>query len=160
MSSIGGVIGTGLFVGTANSLSWGGPVGLLLGYIVMGSVVYCVMVTLGEMVCLLHVLDIYHVPDLHLCRLLSCQYLVVTSSWPSASLTLHFLLPWVGITGITGQLSVRPILSYFILTIADLLPFSPWYLNFLHFHFLSVLADIWHLFSRAFRRRRNNELLE
>lgn len=50
-SSIGGVIGTGLFVGTANSLMYGGPIGLLLGYIVMGTIVYCVMITLGEMVC-------------------------------------------------------------------------------------------------------------
>jgi amino acid transporter len=50
-SSIGGVIGTGLFVGTASSLANGGPVGLLLGYLVMGSIVYCVMITLGEMVC-------------------------------------------------------------------------------------------------------------
>jgi amino acid transporter len=49
--SIGGVIGTGLFVGTANSLANGGPVGLLLGYLVMGSIVFCVMITLGEMVC-------------------------------------------------------------------------------------------------------------
>ncbi|KAG2110934.1 amino acid permease [Suillus discolor] len=50
MISIGGVIGTGLFVGTANSLSYGGPIGLLLGYIVMGTIVYCVMISLGEMV--------------------------------------------------------------------------------------------------------------
>ncbi|KAH7883763.1 amino acid permease [Phlebopus sp. FC_14] len=50
MISIGGVIGTGLFIGTANSLSWGGPVGLLLGYITMGTIVFSVMVSLGEMV--------------------------------------------------------------------------------------------------------------
>ena len=43
-SSIGGVIGTGLFVGTANSLAHGGPVGLLLGYITMGTIVLAVMV--------------------------------------------------------------------------------------------------------------------
>ncbi|KAG2146553.1 amino acid permease [Suillus bovinus] len=55
MISIGGVIGTGLFVGTANSLRNGGPIGLLLGYIVMGSIVYCVMITLGEMVAYLPV---------------------------------------------------------------------------------------------------------
>jgi amino acid transporter len=30
---------------------YGGPIGLLLGYIVMGTIVYCVMITLGEMVC-------------------------------------------------------------------------------------------------------------
>ncbi|EKM83723.1 hypothetical protein AGABI1DRAFT_110353 [Agaricus bisporus var. burnettii JB137-S8] len=50
MISIGGVIGTGLFLGTANSLRDGGPVGLLLGYITMGSICYAVMVSLGEMV--------------------------------------------------------------------------------------------------------------
>ncbi|KAH0838461.1 amino acid permease [Lanmaoa asiatica] len=50
MISIGGVIGTGLFVGTANSLKNGGPVGLLLGYIAMGSIVLAVMVSLGEMI--------------------------------------------------------------------------------------------------------------
>ena len=43
--SIGGVIGTGLFLGTAGSLQAGGPVGLLLGYIVVGSMCYSVMVS-------------------------------------------------------------------------------------------------------------------
>ncbi|KAJ7638578.1 amino acid permease [Roridomyces roridus] len=50
MISIGGVIGTGLFLSTANSLRSGGPVGLLLGYLVMGTIVYSVMISLGEMV--------------------------------------------------------------------------------------------------------------
>ncbi|KAF9020416.1 hypothetical protein BDZ89DRAFT_1164231 [Hymenopellis radicata] len=50
MISIGGVIGTGLFVGTANGLVNGGPVGLLLAYIVTGSMCYCMMVSLGEMI--------------------------------------------------------------------------------------------------------------
>jgi len=50
MISIGGVIGTGLFVGTANSLQSGGPVGLWLGYIVVGSITFAVMVSLGEMI--------------------------------------------------------------------------------------------------------------
>ncbi|THH26398.1 hypothetical protein EUX98_g7790 [Antrodiella citrinella] len=50
MISIGGVIGTGLFLGTANSLAAGGPVGLLLGYVVTGTICYCVMVSLGEMI--------------------------------------------------------------------------------------------------------------
>ena len=39
MIAIGGAIGTGLFLGTANSLSNGGPIGLLLGYMVVGSIV-------------------------------------------------------------------------------------------------------------------------
>jgi amino acid transporter len=50
MISIGGVIGTGLFVGTGNSLANGGPVGLLLGYMAMGSITLAVMVSLGEMI--------------------------------------------------------------------------------------------------------------
>ncbi|KAJ6510097.1 amino acid permease, partial [Mycena vitilis] len=45
-----GVIGTGLFLSTANSLRFGGPVGLLLGYIAVGSITYSVMISLGEMV--------------------------------------------------------------------------------------------------------------
>ncbi|OBZ70521.1 Dicarboxylic amino acid permease [Grifola frondosa] len=44
-----GVIGTGLFLGTASGLRNGGPVGLLLGYCVVGSVCYTVMISLGEM---------------------------------------------------------------------------------------------------------------
>ncbi|KAF8211454.1 amino acid permease [Mycena galopus ATCC 62051] len=50
MISIGGVIGTGLFLGTATSLQRGGPVGLLLGYLAVGSITYSVMISLGEMV--------------------------------------------------------------------------------------------------------------
>ncbi|KAK0465379.1 amino acid permease [Desarmillaria tabescens] len=50
MISIGGVIGTGLFLGTATSLMNGGPVGLLLGYITVGTICWSVMVSLGEMV--------------------------------------------------------------------------------------------------------------
>ncbi len=63
MISIGGVIGTGkffdahptnfpsidilfpgLFLGTAGALSHGGPLGLFLGYIAMGTICYSVMV--------------------------------------------------------------------------------------------------------------------
>ncbi|KAF9480057.1 amino acid permease [Pholiota conissans] len=53
MISIGGVIGTGLFLGTANALANGGPVGLLLGYMLMGTICYSVMISLGEMVAFL-----------------------------------------------------------------------------------------------------------
>ncbi|EIM83349.1 amino acid permease [Stereum hirsutum FP-91666 SS1] len=53
MISIGGVIGTGLFLGTAKSLAHGGPIGLLLGYAVIGTICYSVMISLGEMVAFL-----------------------------------------------------------------------------------------------------------
>ena len=39
-----GVIGTGLFLSSANSLRNGGPVGLLLGYMIVGTICYSVMV--------------------------------------------------------------------------------------------------------------------
>ena len=41
-ASIGGVIGTGLFLGTATALHNGGPVGLLLGYSAIGSICFAV----------------------------------------------------------------------------------------------------------------------
>lgn len=44
MNILQGVIGTGLFVGTATALREGGPVGMLLAYIVVGSLCYTVMV--------------------------------------------------------------------------------------------------------------------
>ena len=43
-----GIIGTGLFLGTASALQSGGPVGMLLGYIVVGSLCYTVMVSYLE----------------------------------------------------------------------------------------------------------------
>ncbi|GJJ09791.1 hypothetical protein Clacol_004015 [Clathrus columnatus] len=50
MISIGGVIGTGLFLGTASPLRNGGPLGLLLGYMVVGSMCYSTMICVGEMI--------------------------------------------------------------------------------------------------------------
>ncbi|EGG10318.1 uncharacterized protein MELLADRAFT_34045 [Melampsora larici-populina 98AG31] len=49
MIAIGGTIGTGLFLGIGNALEKGGPLGLLLGYMVMGTVMYGMLVALGEM---------------------------------------------------------------------------------------------------------------
>ncbi|EFP90565.2 uncharacterized protein PGTG_16591 [Puccinia graminis f. sp. tritici CRL 75-36-700-3] len=50
MMAIGGTIGTGLFSGSGEALRNGGPVGLLLGHLVVGVVVYSMIVALGEMV--------------------------------------------------------------------------------------------------------------
>ncbi|KAF4119352.1 hypothetical protein GMORB2_4871 [Geosmithia morbida] len=47
--AIGGTIGTGLFLGTGTALSKAGPVSLLIAFIFVGSVVFSVMVALGEM---------------------------------------------------------------------------------------------------------------
>ena len=51
--ALGGVIGTGLFVGTSSTLSTCGPAGLLTSYIIISLVIYPVMNALGEMVCYL-----------------------------------------------------------------------------------------------------------
>ncbi|KAI9567927.1 amino acid permease [Boletus coccyginus] len=53
MISFGGIIGTGLFFGTASSLMNGGPLGLLLAYVFMGTICYATMVSLGEMIAFL-----------------------------------------------------------------------------------------------------------
>ncbi|KAH9944440.1 amino acid permease [Epithele typhae] len=50
MISIGGVIGTGLFLGSGSALAKGGPIGLLLGYLTVGTVCFSVMISLGEMI--------------------------------------------------------------------------------------------------------------
>ncbi|KAM0790147.1 hypothetical protein ACM66B_005468 [Microbotryomycetes sp. NB124-2] len=44
-----GAIGTGLVIGSGTGLSRGGPVGLFIGYLIMGAVCFCVMMSLGEM---------------------------------------------------------------------------------------------------------------
>ncbi|CAN6664415.1 basic amino-acid permease [Trichomonascus vanleenenianus] len=49
MISLGGTIGSGLFIGTADSLSQAGPVGALIGFLFMGSLAYSITQSLGEM---------------------------------------------------------------------------------------------------------------
>ncbi|KAI9567929.1 amino acid permease [Boletus coccyginus] len=49
MISIGGLMGTGLFFGTETSLKSGGPLGILMGYVFMGTICFATMVSLGEM---------------------------------------------------------------------------------------------------------------
>ncbi|KAA1137658.1 hypothetical protein PGTUg99_021368 [Puccinia graminis f. sp. tritici] len=50
MMAIGGTLGTGLFSGSGEALRDGGPIGLILGHIVMGLIVYSMIAALGEMV--------------------------------------------------------------------------------------------------------------
>ncbi|KAI8992910.1 amino acid permease [Trametes punicea] len=49
ISQLQGVIGTGIFLGTATALQKGGPVGMLLAYTLVGSLCYTVSISLGEM---------------------------------------------------------------------------------------------------------------
>lgn len=47
--AIAGAIGTGLIIGSGTALKNGGPGSMLIGYVIMGFIVYIVMVALGEM---------------------------------------------------------------------------------------------------------------
>jgi amino acid transporter len=49
MIAIGGTIGTGLFIGSGSALSKSGPAGALIAYTFVGTIVYSVMMALGEM---------------------------------------------------------------------------------------------------------------
>ncbi|KAF2761959.1 amino acid permease [Pseudovirgaria hyperparasitica] len=49
MIAIGGTIGTGLFIGSGSALATAGPIGSLIAYVFVGTIVYSVMVSLGEM---------------------------------------------------------------------------------------------------------------
>lgn len=49
MLSLGGVIGTGLFMGSGLTINQGGPAGAVLAYLVAGLLMYLVMVCLGEL---------------------------------------------------------------------------------------------------------------
>lgn len=42
-------IGTGLFVGTGSAYATSGPAGLLLAYIIVGAVLWCVMQSIAEL---------------------------------------------------------------------------------------------------------------
>ncbi|KAJ5238710.1 hypothetical protein N7468_003329 [Penicillium chermesinum] len=48
MIAIGGTIGTGLFISSGEAVSTAGPVGALIAYMFVGSIVYSVMTALGE----------------------------------------------------------------------------------------------------------------
>ncbi|CAO3587312.1 unnamed protein product [Absidia cylindrospora] len=49
MIALGGTIGTGLFMASGKAINAGGPGGALVGYGIVGLLVFCVMMSLGEM---------------------------------------------------------------------------------------------------------------
>jgi amino acid transporter len=50
-------IGTGLFIGTGSAYANAGPAGLLLAYLVVGSVLWCVMQSIAELATLVSTLS-------------------------------------------------------------------------------------------------------
>ncbi|KAK9236962.1 amino acid permease-domain-containing protein [Lipomyces kononenkoae] len=53
MIALGGVLGNGLFIGTGKILGNSGPLGMILGFLITGAIVFSVMVSFGEMVALI-----------------------------------------------------------------------------------------------------------
>lgn len=49
MIAIGGAIGTGLFVGSGSTLRTGGPAALIIGFSIIGLMLYCTVQALGEL---------------------------------------------------------------------------------------------------------------
>ncbi|KAI8073885.1 amino acid permease/ SLC12A domain-containing protein [Gongronella butleri] len=49
MIALGGTIGTGLFMSSGKAIAAGGPGGAIVGYGIVGILVFCVMMSLGEM---------------------------------------------------------------------------------------------------------------
>jgi amino acid permease len=49
MIAIGGAIGTGLFIGSGSALATGGPAALMIGFGIVGVMLFCVIHALGEL---------------------------------------------------------------------------------------------------------------
>lgn len=60
MLSLGGVIGTGLFLSSGYTISQAGPFGAILSYLVGAVVVYLVMLSLGELAVAMPVTGSFH----------------------------------------------------------------------------------------------------
>ncbi len=52
MIALGSSIGMGLWLGSGTSLRTGGPAAIFLGYVLAGSMIWCVSHSIGEMACL------------------------------------------------------------------------------------------------------------
>lgn len=52
MIALGSSIGMGLWLGSGTSLHNGGPAGIFLGYVLAGSMIWCVSHSIGEMACM------------------------------------------------------------------------------------------------------------
>ena len=50
--ALGGIIGPGCLVGAGNALQKGGPLALLLGFVIIGIIAFAVMESIGEMITL------------------------------------------------------------------------------------------------------------
>ena len=61
MIAIGGAIGTGLFIGSGSALATGGPLALLLGFGIVGIMLFCVIHALGELAVVFPIAGIFFI---------------------------------------------------------------------------------------------------
>jgi amino acid transporter len=117
MIAIGGAIGAGLFVGSGGALQTGGPASLLLGFMIIGGMIYLVMQALAELAVLYPVNGAF---NMYICRFVdpswgfACgwQYAI---SWltvlpfevSAACNIIHF---WPGSEGINNAAWIVPLL--------------------------------------------------
>lgn len=89
-------IGTGLFIGTGASYANAGPAGLLLAFLVVGSVLWCVMQSVAELATLVRIITS---PICMLCSLLSRYLPLVRSLTLRAVLSTQLSVsPWPSVT--------------------------------------------------------------
>jgi amino acid transporter len=117
MIAIGGAIGAGLFIGSGGALQTGGPASLLLGFMIVGFMIYLVMQALAELAVLYPVNGAF---NMYICRFVdpswgfACgwQYAI---SWltvlpfeiSAACNIIHF---WPGSEGINNAAWIVPLL--------------------------------------------------
>lgn len=97
MLSLGGVIGTGLFINSGYILAHAGPVGTILSYAIGAIMVTLVMMSLGELACAMPVTGSFHV---YASKFISPRagFLVVVSYWLTWTVALGTSLTAIGIS--------------------------------------------------------------
>ena len=103
MITIGGSIGTGIFLASGNAISVAGPGGTMLAYLITGVMVYFLMTSLGEMAAFMPVTGSFYVyaskfVDPALGYALAWNYwygwaITVASEISAVSLIMHFWFP-------------------------------------------------------------------
>lgn len=95
MIAIGGAIGTGLFIGSGSALATGGPAAVILGWGLIGIMLFCVIHALGELAVMFPIAGIFETS-------ISCLQKDPSPFTRLVSLILPGVSQWVGITPCSG----------------------------------------------------------
>lgn len=121
MMALGGTIGTGLFVGTQKALADAGPVGSLLAYLFMASIVYSIAQSVGEMCTYIPITGSFTV---FVSRFLSPALGAAVGwlYWFSWATTFAIELSVIGhiLTSLTGKLPIYVWISIFLVLLTGI----------------------------------------